>query len=252
MMRRLAYPLAAVGLAYLLGWSGPVRADDAAAIIDKAIKAHFPKGLDSKNKGLRSKSKGTLHIMGQDLEYTQATAAQVPSKFKEVMELTVMGQQVKVTTVFDGKQGWINSNGQDVTVTDEMLGEFKEVVYGMGLVQGLFLKDKELKYSLLGEIEVNGKPAQGVKISKEGKRDISIYFDKATGLTAKVEVRRRDFMSGQEVTEERIITQYQDVKDRKVAKKVEVKRDGKPFIEAEVTEVEILEKVEDSEFAKPE
>jgi hypothetical protein len=252
MMRRLAYSLAALGLAYLLAWSGPARADEAAAIIDKAIKAHFPKGIDAKNKGLRTKSKGTLHVMGLDLEYTQEFCAQVPTKFKEVMDMVVMGQPVNVTTVYNGKEGWIKSNNMDVTVTDEILTELKEAAYGMGLMQGLFLKDKDLKYSLLGEIEINGKPALGVKISKEGHKDISLYFDKTTGLMAKLEMRRRDLMSGQEVTEERFITEYQVVKDRKVAKKVEVKRDGKPLIEAEVTEVQILEKVEDSEFVKPE
>ena len=36
--------------------------------------------------------------------------------------------------------------------------------------------------------------------------------------------------AGQEVTEERFITEYQDVAGRKVAKKVEVQRDGTPFV----------------------
>jgi hypothetical protein len=67
----------------------------------------------------------------------------------------------------------------------------------------------------------------------------------------KVEVRKKDLMSGQEVTEERFITEYQDVADRKVAKKIEVLRDGKVFIEAEVIDVQILPKLDDSEFAKP-
>ncbi len=64
-------------------------------------------------------------------------------------------------------------------------------------------------------------------------------------------MRKRDLMNGQEVTEERYITEYQDVGGRKVAKKVEVLRDGKQFLEAEVQEVEILPKIDDSEFAQP-
>ena len=43
----------------------------------------------------------------------------------------------------------------------------------------------------------------------------------------------------------------QDIADRKVAKKVEVLRDGKALIEAEVIDVQILPKLDDSEFAKP-
>src|SRR3981081_271829 len=73
------------GLA-LTGWAGE---GDAAAIISKANKAHFPKGVDTKNGGSRTKSKGTLHVMGLDLEYTQEVSVQSPDKFKEEMELTV-------------------------------------------------------------------------------------------------------------------------------------------------------------------
>jgi hypothetical protein len=90
-----------------------------------------------------------------------------------------------------------------------------------------------------------------VTVSKKGCKDITIYFDKKTGLIAKVETRRRDLMSGEEVTEERIITEYQEVQGRKTAKKIEVLRDGKAFMEAEVTELKILEKLDDSEFAQP-
>ncbi len=108
-----------------------------------------------------------------------------------------------------------------------------------------------MKFAALGEIQVKGKPALGVRVSREGKKDISLYFDKATGLMAKAEMRKRDIMSGQEVTEERFVLEYQNLADRKVAKKVEVQRDGKPLLEAEVVDVQVVEKLDDSEFAQP-
>jgi outer membrane lipoprotein-sorting protein len=249
-MRQTARLLAALGL--LLGLAAPGRAaDEAAAIIDKAVKAHFPKGMDTKNQGLRTKSKGTLHIAGMDLAFTQDVAVQSPDKFKEVMELTVMDKAVTVTSVYNGKEAWIRAGDQDVKVTEEILTEFKEAAYGMGLMQGVFLKDKSVTFTLVGEVKVKGKAAVGVTASRKGNKDINLYFDKETGLLAKVEMRRRDLMSGEEVTEERIITEYQDADGRKVAKKVEVLRDGKAFLEAEVTELKVLEKVDDSEFARP-
>ena len=58
-------------------------------------------------------------------------------------------------------------------------------------------------------------------------------------------------MSGQEITEERFITEYQELNGQKVAKKVELQRDGKAFIELEILEVQMLEKLDDSEFARP-
>ncbi|MEP6766052.1 MAG: peptidase U32 family protein [Gemmatimonadaceae bacterium] len=69
--------------------------------------------------------------------------------------------------------------------------------------------------------------------------------------TLKVEGRKKDAQSGQEVSEERLITEYQEIDGKKVAKKVEILRDGKPYMELEVLEVNSLEKVDDNEFAKP-
>lgn len=247
-MRRMTSVVAGL----LLAFTAQVSAQDkeAAAIIDKAVQAHFPKGFDKKEGGLRTKGKGKLHVMGVDLDFTNEVSVQ-GNKFKEAMEITVMGKTAAVTTVFNGKEGWIRAGDKDIKVSDEILAELKDAAYLMGLVQGLFLKDKALKFSLLGEHQVKGKPALGLNVSREGKKDISLYFDKATGLTVKVELRKRDTMSGQEVNEERFITEYQEVAGRKVAKKVEVLRDGKEFLEAEVTEVQFLEKLDDAEFAQP-
>ena len=234
----------------IVALTGRAGEDDAAAIIKKTSKAHFPKGLDTKKEGVRTKTKGTLHVQGLKLDFTQEVSVHAP-KFKEVMELDVMGKKIVVTSVYNGKTAWIRADDKDVKVTDEILAAFKDAAHGMALMQGAFGNDKAVKYSLLGEVKVKGKAAIGVSVSKEGKKDINLYFDKKTNLITKVEMRTRDLMSGQEVTEERYITEYQEVDGRKVAKKIEVLRDGKELLTAEVTEVQILEKIDASEFAQP-
>jgi hypothetical protein len=247
----MAQTLAVHGLLLAFALTARAGETDASAIVDKAIKAHFPKGPDTKNTATQTKAKGTLHVMGLDLEFTQEVSVQMPTKFKEVMELSVMNKKIIVTTVFNGKEGWIRADDKDVPVSDEILNELKDAAYTMSLAQGLFLKDKALKFTPVGETDVKGKPAVGLRISREGKKDITMYFDKGTGLMSKVEMRKRDLMSGQEVTEERFITEYQDLAGRKVAKKVEVLRDGKQLLEAEITEMQVFEKLGDGEFAQP-
>ncbi len=250
-MRRTAQALAALGVLFLLVPTARAGEDEAAAIIDKAIKAHFPKGVDKKNTGLRTKSKGKLHVMGLDIDFTQEVAIQMPNKLKEAMDLNVMGNSVTVTSIYNGKEAWIRAGDKDVPVDKDLLAEFEEAMYTIKLMDGLFVKDKGVKLATVGEIKVKDKPAVGVTVSREGKKDINLFFDKETGLIVKVELRKKDQTSGEEVTEERIITEYQDVSGRKVAKKVEVLHDGKPFLEAEVQEVQVVEKIDDSEFAKP-
>ncbi len=162
-----------------------------------------------------------------------------------------MGNKVNVVTVFDGKDGWIRSGDKDVKVNDDILAELKDAAYIMSIMKGVFAKDKKVKYSLSGEVKVKGKAANGMILAREGKKDINLYFDKDSGLIVKIEVRKRDLMSGQEVTEERFITEYQEIGGQKVAKKFEIQRDGKVFLEGEVTDVQAFEKVDDGEFAQP-
>jgi hypothetical protein len=246
-MRRFLIAMLVVGCV-----GGLVRSqagDEAQAILDKAIKAHLPKGED-KRAAYHGKNKGTMYVAGLELEFMQQVWVQAP-KFKEVVEMSVMDMPVKTTTVYNGKDGWIKVNDMDIPVKDALLDEFKEMAYWMGLGQLKGLKEKGMKFSLLGEAQVNGKPAVGVRISKEGKKDISFYFDKTTGLIAKTERRARDFQSGQELTEERVVSAYHEVAGRIIAKRVVVNRDGKKLMEIEVQEARTLDKLDDSEFAQP-
>src|SRR5205807_1752614 len=103
-----------------------------------------------------------------------------PNKFKEIMELTVTDKKVTVTSVYNGKEAWIRAGDMDVKVTDDILAEFKEATHGMAIMQGMFVKDKDVKFTLVGEIKVKGQPAVGVTVSKKGNKDINVYFDKKT------------------------------------------------------------------------
>jgi hypothetical protein len=127
----------------------------------------------------------------------------------------------------------------------------KDVGHVMEVARLVTLKDKAYELSTIGEDKVDGKKVVGVRVSKKGQKDVSVYFDKETGLIAKVEFRTTDQMTGNEVTEERIPSDYAKNKDGvPVPKKVVVKRDGKTFLEAEVLEVKYFEKLDDSEFKK--
>src|SRR4051812_45630247 len=77
------------GLCVLLGLAMTSRAgDEALAIIDKAIEAHGMKDKARKIMGYRGKNKGTVNVMGMDLEFIQDITLMMPDKFKEEMELS--------------------------------------------------------------------------------------------------------------------------------------------------------------------
>jgi hypothetical protein len=91
----------------------------------------------------------------------------------------------------------------------------------------------------------------GVKVSSKGHRDVTLYFDKGSGLLVKTERRALDPKSKQEVPEERVISDYRDLDGLQSPRKAVVTMDGKKVMEAEATEVKFLDKLDDSVFARP-
>jgi hypothetical protein len=224
--------------------------EETQALIEKAINAHGGREKLSKERTTQSKTKGTIELMG-GLAFTQEITLQLPKQLKEVMDLEVGGMKITVTTALNGEKAWITANGKDIEVSDKIMGALTEGVYGVEVMSMVKLKDKKYELSLLGEVKVKDKKAVGVKVASKGHKDINIYFDKESGLIAKVELQALDSMTGEEVPEERIITEYQDLDGQKMAKKVTINRSGKKFMEAEVMEVKFIDKLDDSHFAKP-
>ena len=225
--------------------------DEVKAVIEKAVKAHGGAEKLSKMKCLQSKGKGKLELFG-GLDMTQEVSIKYTGKLREVVEMNVNGVNVKVISVFDGNKASITANGQPVEVSDKLMEEFKEAAYGMRVARLTnLLTDKSLQLSLLGESKVDGRAAVGVKVASKGHRDIDLYFDKQSGLLSKVQTRKHDPQSMQEVDEERIIKEYQDLEGQKVPKKVLVNHDGKKYLELEVLEIKFPDDIAESEFQKP-
>jgi hypothetical protein len=250
-MRRVLIPAL---LAVLFAAGSAVRADEVQAIIEKAIKAHGGADKVARESTTETKTKGTLEIVGQTLPFTEEATVQQPNQLKSVVQLEVMGQNVTITTVFDKDKGWVQAPGQGtVEMKDNILTAMKEQLAMMAASKLTSLGDrKKVEVSLIGDDKVNGKDVVGLRVApKDHKKEISLYFDKKTGLLAKVSWRPTDMQTGQEVGEERIIQEYQDIDGLKVPKKVVVNRDGKKLMELEVQEFKVLDKVDDSTFAKP-
>jgi hypothetical protein len=233
-----------------LGWTQTQ--DEARAIITKSIKAM---GVDKDSddvKGMRMKGKGTLEVMGMTLNISQTVTVRYPDKFREAAELEVNNMTIPFVTVFDGKKGWVEANGMVVMKFDDKANaEMKEIASLIKISRLKPLLDKQYQLVVIGEVKVEEKPALGVRVSTKGAKDISLFFDKQTGVLAKVERQALDIATGQEVQEERIIRSYKDKDGRKVPHQVAVHRDGKKFLEMEVTEFSELDNVDASEFEMP-
>jgi hypothetical protein len=252
MRRTLLSVLSAVVLAAFATGS-PAADEGVMAVINRAIKAEGGEEVLTKYKASRSKSKGKMTVPNVgETDFTQESATMLPGKLKETLQLDLAGQKIEVLTVANGDNVSITAAGNEVPVTDDIKNALKASRYLMKIVRLVPLtKDKNFELSSLGEVKVNDKPAVGVLVKSKGQKDVSLFFDKDTGLLSKVEHRTVQ-PGGKEITEERIILKYFDKNKQGIVlpKEILVKHDGETFMKAEVLEATVLESIDDNEFKK--
>jgi hypothetical protein len=248
-MRRALQGIVGLSLPLLVAAPAPAQ-DDPKAIIEKAIKAHGGEEKMLKMAMVRTKGTGALEVNGVNVTAT-VDSISTPDKLRTDMSLDFMGQQITTKQVFDGEKGWVSGIGMTLELTGPLLEELKQTVAAKR-VESLvpLLRDKMYTLSPAGETTVDGKKAVGVKVSAKGLRDSTLYFDKDSGLLVK-SVRRMLNLLQKEVEGETIYSDFKDIGGVKVATKMIVHQDGKKFMEAQITEVKVLDKVEPSDFAKP-
>jgi hypothetical protein len=234
--------------------SPSVKADDQAdvkAVIDKAIKAHGADKL-AKLKALNMKMKGKFYGMGEGIDYAGEWNVQAPDKSRNEIVGEANGMKFTFIQIFNADKGWLSINGQTMDADKDTIAEAKEELYASWVADLYPLKEKEFKLSPLGDSKVADKEAVGIKVAHKDHRDVNLFFDKKSGYLIKQESRVKDPMAGgTEQSQESIFDDYKDVEGVKRPYKVLINRDGKKFVEGEVTEMKLLEKIEDSVFAKP-
>ena len=233
---------------------GAARADDAAdvkAVLDRAIAAHGGAGHLATSKAVTMQIKGKVYALGDGVDYTGEIAPQLPDRMRFETSPTVMGTGLKIKTVVKGDKGWVAFNDMVMEMSKEQMAEPREQMHVAAVTRLVALRDKAYKLSPLGEAKVEGKDAVGARVGHEGHRDVSLFFDKKTGLLLKTETRGKDPMAGDnEFTAETLYDHYRKVDGFPVAHKVTIKRDGKLFIESTNSDVKVAEKLDDSTFEK--
>lgn len=246
--------LAVLGVVFVLAGGPAARAEadkDVQTIVDKAIKAHG--GADNLKKftASTSKMKGTVNVNDMEITFSGTSSTQFPDKQKTELTADVNGMQFTVTQAINGNKGWMDVNGTVMDMNKEMLEATREQIHAAGITGLRTLNEKGNKLSSLGEVKVGDKTAVGVRVQREGFRDVNVFFDKDKGLLLRAESRGKDPMSGEEFTAESTFSDYKDVGGIQMPHKLLVKRDGKKYLEAELSDIKPTEKLDDSTFAKP-
>jgi hypothetical protein len=217
---------------------------DGRALVDKAIKAVGGADKLATHKSATFKGKGTYYGMGDGLPYMGKYAYTWPDKFR-------MDIEGVFTIVLNGDKGWIKEGGETKDMTKEQLAQ-QIMDQKAGWVTSLLpLKAKAFDIKATGEAKVGKREALGVKVTRKGYPDVSLFFDKKTGLLLKSSfLTKSPEQKFKEVTQDNYYHKYRDEDGVKLPTKMVINRDGKVFVEEEVSDYK-AGKVDAKVFAKP-
>jgi hypothetical protein len=225
-------------------------ADDqpgARAIVDKAIKASGGAKKLAQFKSEAFSEKGTYYGMGEGLPYTGTYSVRWPDH----MRMEVEGV---FTMVVAGDKGWIKGEQGLAEMGKDQLDSENRNLYGGYVASLISLSDEAFALSKVADVAIEGRPAVGVRVAKKGMPDVTLYFDKQSGLVAKseqvVKPGANEVEKG-EVKQETLLSNYKEFSGCKLPTKILVKRGGKLYVEAEMTDVKPVDKFDDKVFGKP-
>lgn len=224
-------------------------ADKAAAarnIVNKGIEFFGGEKNLKKYKGANISEKGTYYGMGDGLPYTAEYAVEYPDKF----HMNIVGVFKQIV---NGDKGWVVSGGNVTEMTKAQLKALQGQHY-VGLVTQLYpLVDKKYTLEHTGNGKVGDQNVALIKVTSKGHRDVTLAINPKTGALLKVE-----YKAAMEDMPDKIVTyiayndEFKTAGNIKYASKTRVIRDGKKFIESEITDYKPAEKLDPNLFAKPE
>jgi hypothetical protein len=224
---------------------------DPKSLIERAIKAIDPDGKSGEYRAATWKGVGKYFGFSQGVVFHAEWRVRWPDRVRLEIFSEIEDKRYERVLVIDGDRGWTKLDGQLEPLDRETLAEERERMDVSWLATLTPLRDKGVALTALGERRVGGQVLVGIQASREGRRDVALYFDKETYLLTLVESKVKNLASGREITQEVHYGEYQKVDGVRRPTRVTVKWDGRRHAEATFEEIKLLRDLPDSTFAKP-
>jgi hypothetical protein len=228
-----------------------VSADDATAILKKAMKALGGEDNLKKIEGAIWKSKGKLRLGDHtEHDFTGQTIMQGLDRVRSEAEIEYVGQKHKMLTILNGDRA-LQVFGRMPLQPDDAVARLKSSLYLTLIPVTLTpLTEQRFKVSAAGAEKVGDRLAVVLKVTCPDGKDFTISFDKESGLPVKA-VGTIFTLDGRQVTQETTYSDYKNFEGIKVATRLESKIDGEPSRKSDLTEFKLLDKVDPMAFSIP-
>jgi hypothetical protein len=233
----------------LLLLCGPARADDAAAVVEKAVQAMAGSELRlHRLSTIIRTDRGTLFLMGE-VPVQRTVYLSPPDRLKYDGSITINAQPQALVLALNGVNGWTKA---DMEVKDLNPGQFDvllDELYAQWLMTLLPLRQKGVALKSAPAVTIAGKPAVGVRVPRRGRSDSVVYFDAAGGLPVKVKMKARE--GALEVDRDYDLAGYKDFDGIKLPTRITVLQNGRKIEDWTVQRYETPDRLDAALFKKP-
>ena len=242
----------AVGV--LLGGGRAPRADeqpDAKVLLDRAIKAMGGEAKLAKLSTVSGKGRITTMKGGQELTIDLQGTWQGMRQYHAELDVHHEGKDFHGVLVINGDKGWFKKNDNTEDAPEGMVPFIQNIFYAGRMPQMLpALKDNAYKLSPLGEVKVGAQDAMGLSISHQDYKDVSLFFDKESGLPLKSVIRLSEPRHDKETTIEYHYGDYKDFGGLRLCGTIAIKLNNDELT-MELSELMAVSKVDDGRFDRP-
>lgn len=247
------YLMPAVLLLATAGESWAADPKGALAIIERAIQAHGGEAALNRAQTRQRTSSGVMVLASEEVPFTDELTMQLPNRLRWSVETGTGARKAALTVVINGEKGWQITGGAATDLSKERLQEMRDELQVLWLATLTPLKvlqeANSVTLDVLPAIKVADRPAVGVKILRQSQADVRLYFDRETALLTKVE--REAKSAGQLVPRASVLLEYKEFGGVKLPVMQIELTGGKKTSEVKDARYRLLDKVDDSVFAKP-
>jgi len=235
----------------------------ALAIIDKGVQAHGGAEKLSQFQAVSARWAGKHKV--ENVFYWDAVRVvkyEMPDKIRMDFEVeNPNGGSFTFARVVNGKQGWQGSARGSRDLKEAEVTQIADEMYAHSLASLVplkdvaRLKDNGFEFSVFGSVPADGKDAVGVVVSRQGRPQVILFFDKETGLVIKSERRAKDAVTSEEYTAESIYRDHKAFQGVLWPTLRLDRRDGRDLEENagrfELSDFQAQDKLDGSSLAKP-
>jgi hypothetical protein len=252
-MVRLIGVVITIGLVFALCRSAAAdESKDAQAIIDRAVRALGGAKSLGAIKAATWNAKSKIFAHGTEDDFKNRVIVQGLDYFRQEYEGELEGRLTKGVNILAGNKGWRKDGDNVQKLENYFLVQQKRFVYLQIIPMTLLpLKEQRFRVVYAGEEKLGDRPAVILKVTGPEGEDFQLFFDKASGLPVKEAATLPGARRKETFKQESTFSNYKDFGGIKRATKIETWRNGEKFMEQEIVDFKILDKVEPSAFAEP-